>query len=1023
MLGTLLSLQILAQNRTVTGRVTDATGAPLAGASVQVKNTTTGTVTGADGSFSLSLPANARTLVISAVGQTAQEVSIGNQSAYNVSLQSDAQSMQEVVVVGYGTRRKREEGGAIASVRGREIQNLPNISVDRALQGRAAGVLVQANNGIPGGAINVRIRGTGSFLAGNQPLYIVDGVQFNTRVDGSFTQNNPLAFLNPNDIESIDVLKDAASAAIYGAQASNGVVIITTKKGRAGATRFNVNVMGGVTNRLKKFDMLTSQEYVNTRAEADFNRFAPQSRSAGTAYPFLESQRWALGELSSATGVPYTNRIANFDQKQVDSMIAALPNFDWQDAAIQQGEVRNVDISMSGGNERTTFYVSANYTKQSTIFQKVDFERFGINLDLTNKINRKLSLLTKLNLSTFDQQIPFSTDGSFLGSPMFSTPLILPVNRINNEDGTYFGLPPSQALAGILNQNVIAVNDFNSGFQRTNQIIGSTTLDYKVTDWVSYRGYVALDYRLVQGKRYTDPRTNDGIGVRGRGSVQSNWNTNLLTTHTLNFNKQISNDLKFDGLLGFEYRRDINEGISAVGIGFPSPDFVTINAAATPEGVGEFYTGFKRTGVFGRVNFNWQDKYVLSVLARRDGSSRFGINNRFGNFGGIIATWNLDNEQFLKNVEWVSQLRLRASFGQTGNDQIGNFDALSLYGAGSQYNGAGGINYGGLANPNLRWERNQTLNLGVDYGVFNNRVNGSVEVFNRKSKDALLSRPVTWINGTGSYLENVGEIDIKGVEVSVNVDIIRPRMTDGFKWSANFNFAFLYNKVAELYGGAEVLPGDPSVRVGRSLGSVFTQEYLGVNSATGRPMFKDTFGNMTYLPQLRDRRYIGDTEPDYFGGLGTNFGYKGFTLDFLFSYEFGRLATDGQVNFMLENGNRTFNTLRSFYEARWQKPGDITSVPRIFDTGVEPGGVNHASGSSRLWRKADFVRLRDVRLAYTLPVALTRRLKMNNAQLYVQGQNLWTRTDWLGYDPEFVGTTTGIIPQTKNINVGLQVGF
>lgn len=1018
-----LTTGLLAQTRTVTGKVTDDKGNPIPNASVVVKGTSTGTTTANDGSFSLSVPANATTLVVSSVGMGNREVRLTATSSYTVSLASDARDMQEVVVVGYQTRQKREEGGAISSVRGREIQNLPNISVDRALQGRAAGVLVQANNGIPGGAINVRIRGTGSFIAGTQPLYIVDGVQFNTAISGSFTQNNPLAFLNPNDIESIDVLKDAASAAIYGAQASNGVVIITTKKGRAGNTRFNVNVMAGQTRPLKKFDMLSSQEYVNARAEADFNRFGPQARSAGIAYPFLESQRWALGELSSATGATYNAVTSGFSQKQVDSMIAALPNYDWQDAALQRGIVRNVDISMSGGNDRTTFYVAGNYTKQSTIFRKVDFERYGLNLDLTNRINNKLTLTTKINLSTFEQQIPFSTDGSFLGSPMFSSPLILPVNRIRNTDGTYFGLPPSQALAGVLNQNIVAVNDFNSGLQRTNQIIGAATLEYKIVNWLSYRGFVSLDYRLVQGNRYTDPRTNDGTGVRGRGAVQSNWNTNVLTTQTLNFNKQLSTDLKMDGLVGFEYRRDINQGISATGIGFPSPDFTTINAAATPEAVGEFWTGFRRIGVLGRVNFNWQQKYILSLLARRDGSSRFGANNRFGNFGGIIGTWNIDNEAFMQKAEWISTLRLRASFGQTGNDQIGNFDALSLYSSGSQYGGAAGINYGGLPNPNLRWERNQTLNIGVDYGVFNNRVSGSVEVFNRKSKDALLTRPVVWLNGTGSYTENIGEIDIKGIESAITVDILRPRNTNGLRWSANFNFTFLYNKVSELYGGAEVLPGDPSVRVGRSLGSVFTQEYLGVNVATGRPMFKDTFGNVTYSPQARDRRYIGDTEPDYFGGAGTTLSFKGFTLDVLFSYEFGRLGSDGQVNFMIENGGRQFNTLQEIYDARWKQPGDVTTVPRIFDTGTEPGGVNAVSASSRIWRKADFIRMRDARLSYQLPASVTRRLKLSNAMFYIQGQNLFTASDWLGYDPEFVGTTTGIIPQTKNFNIGIQIGF
>jgi TonB-linked SusC/RagA family outer membrane protein len=1015
--------QVWSQTRTVTGKVTDDKGDPIVGVSVAVKGTNVGTATNDVGVFSLNVPADARTITFSSINFKSKEFGIGNRTNFEVNLESNAGDLDEVVVVGYTTRRKIEEGGAISQVKGKDIANLPNVSVDRALQGRAAGVLVQANNGIPGGAINVRIRGTATFGAGTQPLYIIDGVQFNNRIDGSFTQNNPLAFLNPNDIESIEVLKDGASASIYGAQAANGVVLITTKNGRAGKTQFTFNVTTGTTNALKKFDMLSSQEYVNMRAEADFNRWSPQARSAGVAYPFLESQRWALGELSSATGSSFAGVTSLFNQRQADSMIAALPNFDWQDESIQTGQIQNVDFSMTGGSDKNTFILSANYTKQSTIFDKVDFQRFGGTLGMVNKISNRVTLRPKLILTSYEQKIPFSTDGAFLGSPMFSAPLIVPVNRVRNTDESYFGLPPSQALAGILNQNIIAVNDFNSGYQRTNQFVGSLGLDVKVATWLTYRGFASMDYRLTQGASYRDPRTNDGFGVQGRGSVQSNWNTNLLTNHTLNWVANITPELKADGLVGFEYRNEVNEGISAAGIGFPSQDFRTINAAATPESVGEFWSSFRRVGYFGRFNLNYSDKYILSLIGRRDGSSRFGASNKFGNFWGVIGSWNMHRENFLQSFSALSLLRLRASAGTTGRDNIGNFDALSLYVAGSQYNGGAGIQYGGLGNANLGWEISEDLNLGLDFGLFNNRINGSVEVFQKNTKNALLDQPVSWTTGAGSFSENVGEIRVRGTEVTLGVDVLKPARQSGLSWNINFTFAYLHNEVTQLYGGNPVLPADPSVIVGRSIGSIFTQVYQGVNAATGRPVFLDTFNNSTYIPIARDRRYIGDTEPDFFGGLTNTFRYKGFEITGLFIYEFGRMASDGQVNFMLENGNRTFNGLRFPYENRWQKPGDITAYPRIFDTGVEPGGVNHVTGSSRLWRKADFIRLRDIRLAYNFTPTFLKKMNLTNAVFFVQGQNLITFSDWWGYDPEFVGTSTGIIPQTKNLSVGLQVGF
>ncbi|MDQ6610345.1 MAG: TonB-dependent receptor plug domain-containing protein, partial [Bacteroidota bacterium] len=367
--------------RTITGRVTDAAGTPVAGASVQVQNTKVGTITKDDGSFSLSVPANGRTLIISAVGMANQEIAIGSRTNFAVSLRADAeQNLQEVVVVGYQTRRKRDEAGAISSVRAADIENKPNLSLDKALQGRAAGVLVQANNGIPGGAINVRIRGTGSFLAGTQPLYIVDGVRLNTRNDASFTQSNPLSFLNPDDIESIDVLKDA-SASIYGASAGNGVVIITTKKGRGGKTKFTLNTYVGQARPIKKFDVLSSQEYVQLRVEAYQN--------ANITRTSLQNKNIVLGELRQ----PNTYG----SDKSADSAIAALSTYDWQNEVFRNAPIQNVELSASGGNDRTTFRISGSYTNQDAIVTKANFTRGTIKFDLTNKATDKLNINTSLN--------------------------------------------------------------------------------------------------------------------------------------------------------------------------------------------------------------------------------------------------------------------------------------------------------------------------------------------------------------------------------------------------------------------------------------------------------------------------------------------------------------------------------------------------------------------------------------------------------------------------------------------------
>ncbi|MFN5645876.1 MAG: SusC/RagA family TonB-linked outer membrane protein, partial [Sphingobacteriales bacterium] len=537
----------------------------------------------------------------------------------------------------------------------------------------------------PGGNVNVRIRGTGSINAGNDPLYIVDGVQMNLRSDGNFTQTNPLSFLNPNDIESIDILKDAASAAIYGAQASNGVVIITTKKGRAGKTKFDVNMYWGQGKALKKMDVLNSQEIFQMRSEAYAN-------SQNLSPTDLAVKRFVLNEYRVAGAAGLTD-------KQADSAALALPTYDWQDAAFRTAQIRNYELAASGGNDRTTFRVSGSYSFQEAVVTKADFQRGALKFDLTNKATDKLTIGTSLNLSTFRQNTPFATDGSFLGSPAFSSPLILPFNPITNPDGTYFGVPPAN-LAGILNQNVIAVNDFNTGLNRTNQMVGNVTLDYKFTKWLSFRSFYGLDYRLVQGKRYTDPRTPDGFAIRGLGQAESEWNTNFMTSQVFNYNFNLGSKVKLDGFAGYEYRVENQEGIFAIADGFPTFQFRTLNTAANPRAPGEFFTGYKRQSLFGQANLNIDGKYLISGVLRYDGSSRFGDNSRYGLFPAVKAAWNIDREDFLAKSNAISSLRLRASWGETGNDQIGNFDALGLYGGGFVYNGAPGIAFSQLANPN-----------------------------------------------------------------------------------------------------------------------------------------------------------------------------------------------------------------------------------------------------------------------------------------------------------------------------------
>lgn len=1005
----LLSGQLLSQNRTITGKVTDASGAPIPNASVQIKGTTVGTTTKNDGSFIISVPGTARTLVISSVGQVPQEVSIDNKSIINVSLKTDDKNLSEVVVVGYQIRKKRDEAGAISTVKASQIANLPNVSLDKALQGKAAGVLVQANNGIPGGAVNVRIRGAGSIQAGNDPLYIVDGVQLNTRNDASFTQSNPLSFLNPDDIESIDILKDA-SASIYGSNAANGVVIITTKKGKSGKTKFTANVYFGQASPLQKLDVLNAQEFYQVRAEGygSFNNLPANA---------LAIKRAVLGELR----VPGA---ASLTDKGADSAIAGLQTYDWQDAAFRTASIRNYELSASGGNEKSTFRLSTSYTDQQTIITKADFKRYALKADITNKATDRLNIGASLSVSSVNQSLPFATDGSFLGSPAFSASGIIPTNPIYNADGTYYGVPGGSPanLAGTLNQNIIAVNDWNSGYNRTNQLIGNINADYRITNWLTFRAFAGLDYRLVQGRLVRDARTPDAFVRKGLTQSQSTWNTNINTYGTLNFNHTFGEDINLDGLVGFEYRRENQESLSASGDGFPTYQFTYLNNAANPLGVGEFFTGFRRNGVFSSVNLSYKGRYVLGLVGRYDGSSRFAEDFRYGKFGGVKVAWNMDQEKFLSNSNVVNQLRLRASYGTTGNDQIGNFDGLGLYGGAGVYNGSGAIGFTQLANPKLKWESTKLLNFGIDFGLFNNRITGSVEWYDKRTNDLLLTQPLQSTTGFTGITTNIGRNQNKGVEVTLGADIFKARTENQLGWNVNFVMGYNEAKVLELYGGLKILPSNNSIQVGQPVGVLFTQKFAGVNAATGRPMWYDTLGNLAYQVQARDRVVLGPTAlPKFQGGLRNTFTYKGFSLDIFFQYEYGRYATDGQVNFLYENIAR-INALQYVYDNRWTTPGQVTSIPRFNINGTENKSSGAQSGN-RMWFKADYIRLKNLTFSYDLSSSLTNKLKINSARFYVQGTNLYTVSDWFSYDIEFVGTATGIVPQSKNITVGVQLGF
>lgn len=979
----------MAQDRTISGKVTSLEdGSGLPGVSVVIKGTSTGTATDANGTYKINVPANANTLVFSFIGFLTKEVAVGSNVVLNIALEVDNKMLSEVVVTGYGVaQNKRELTGAIATVKGSAFENLPVQSFDRALQGRAAGVQITGLSGQPGGAITVRVRGTGSINAGNDPLYIVDGVQVASGGLSGQSSSNVLNSINPNDIESIEVLKDAAAASIYGAQAANGVVLITTKRGKSGKTQFNFSANEGFVEPIGVLDVLSAQEFATLKQEAFVNRELTRGSSAAT----IAAQRQAS---INSFGDP-----------------ATVQNTDWQSQVYRRASVRTYDLSANGGDEKTKFYMAASYNRSEGQIIKSDFTRGTFRLNVDHKASNKLSFETSIGLSTTTQNGTVS-DGAFISSPQFASALILPNQPVFNDDGTF-----NAPLAGAFNFNPVQSVAFETRKGVTTQTVSNLAVNYLIRPNLKYRAFVGLDYANNRDDNYRDPIVPQ-FGVTGGSAVVTNrttlnWNTN----HTLNYFKKFGGVHNINALVGAEYRQEVRETVQAQGQGFPNGLFTTLAAAARPITTTGNYTTWRIASLFSQVKYDYKEKYFATATLRYDGSSRFGADNRYGLFYAGSLGWLISQEDFMKDISFINELKLRASYGVNGNSQIDNFASRSLFGLGGQYLDLPGISPSQLGNRNLGWELAKTTNIGLDFGFFNSRVTGSIDAYSRRNERLLLNRQLPVDSGFGSITENVGVVRNRGIEFvinTVNVD------AGGFKWTTSFNISFQDNKVISLSEGRDRIGN--TIQVGKSLGILWQPSYAGVNPADGRSMWYDSLNNITYSPVARDFRIQGYTLPRSFGGLTNTISYKGFTLDVFFQAQFGNIALNNNGFFMENSATSGWNNLRSQL-VRWQKPGDITWVPRPIEGGVEPGSASVGTFSSKQTESGSYIRLKQMTLAYNLPSGLLSKMNLRSARVFVQGLNLLTYTSYTGLDPELLTSEIGTYPQARQFMAGLSIGF
>lgn len=978
-----LTTSISLAQGTVTGTVTSTDdGLPIPGVTVLVKGTIIGTSTDLNGQYSINILSGSDVLVFSFVGLSPQEIYVNNRSVINVKMEAEVTSLQEYIVTAYGDQTRREVTGTIASINGEVFENMPIQSFDRAMQGRVAGVQVTSRSGQPGGTLDVQVRGVGSINAGTQPLYIVDGVQVAAGGLSGQGSQNALASINPNDIATIEVLKDAASAAIYGAQAANGVVLITTKRGADEKTKLRLSVQEGVVQPLDLYRVMNANQLASIKRQAYLN-----------------------------AGLDPANAAALFGSPGDRE----LTNTDWVDAMYREGRLSVYDLSMSGGDEKTTFYVSGSHTFHEGQIIMSDYTRTTGRLNLTHKPSSDLSINANVALSR--QITNGSIDrGNFINSPFVSAYLARPNVPIYDEDGSYAPYPNAHLFGYNIVQGVR--EELRRGISY--QTVSNIQLTYRILPWLSATGFGGIDFSDNRDEN-NRPSTIPAFSDYGGSSFYSD--TRLINTNAngnFNFNHKFNDLHRLTGILGYEYKYETDEGTSAEGRNFPNPVLRYLQNAAVPYSVGGYYTEYKRAGFFSQIRYDFDDRYTAEVTIRRDGSSRFGSDSQWGTFGAASAGWRLSSESFLENADWIDNLRIRASYGITGNSDIGNFQSRSLVGTGGQYLGSGALRYVQLGNDLLTWEESASTNLGVDGTFFNGRIIATVDVWRKNTNKLLFDTQLPIDSGFGQITRNTGRLRNQGVDLDLQTTNV---VLGKFKWTTSFNTSIFSNELMELYEGRDSVGTD--LIVGKPIDFFYAFEYAGVNPANGSPMYWDKNGEYTYSVGDEDRKYIGSALPWTYGGLSNTFSYGGVSLEVFFQYQYGNLAFNQDLYNLAQAGslgqdNQTIDQLNF-----WRGPGDVTNTPKPYEGGNIPGHSGYQQFSTRLLSDGSYIRLKQVTLNYSLPGQWLQKVGVQEGNIYVQGINLWTYTRYNGLDPEVnsLGSTYGTYPSSRQFSAGLNFTF
>jgi TonB-dependent starch-binding outer membrane protein SusC len=973
----LFSASSLLAQRTITGKVVDDSNLGLIGASILAKGTSTGTVTDIDGSYSLEVPEGTTALIFSYTGFETMEVALGTSNVVDVVMTSGV-TLEDIVVVGYGEQSTRFQVQSVSQVSTEKLANRPLIGPQELLQGQAAGVQMVSNGGILGANATVRIRGASSINAGGDPLYVVDGVPLN---DGSYSGGqggaslNPIQDINPNDIESISVLKDAAAAAIYGSRGSNGVILITTKKGKAGVNRVNADFYTGWSEPTYTLDMMNADEFRTFEKE-------------------------------------YNNR--NFP----------TTGFDWPGAILQTGRINSYAVNFSGGNDMTQYYLGGSYMDQSSYAIGNELERLNGRLNFKHTFSKKLRFGANVGISRTNNNRIGGENNTF--APLTSAYLQLPTVPAYDDNGNF-------TQTGFI-RNVIAIEALSVNDLITDRVTTNAYLQFDLMEGLTLKTDFGIDNIMTtETSRYPDI-----VSTGGTASNAIRRDNKWLSTNTINFDKQFGQHA-INAVAGFSLESSIFDATTVAGSNFAADALRNVASAATPTTTSATRTEWALSSQFIRANYRLKDKYILEGAVRRDGSSRFGANNRYGIFWAASGGWVLSEEAFLQNVSFLDNLKLTASYGTTGNDRIGNFASLGLYGSGVgfDYAGLAGIGPSQPSNPDLKWEQTSQLDIGLSADLFKNRLSVDVNYFIKNTTDLLLSFQLADPNGFSSLIQNAGEMQNRGVDL--NIETVNVRTSGGFEWTTNLNVGFLTNEVTSLPSGSLDAQGNRFIGgnnqraiEGYSVNTFYLPRYVGINSNTGDAEYLDVNGNIATSPSPNHRIIAGSAIPDFTGGFTNNFRYKGFDLGVFFNFSYGNEVYLGDFAFT-ENPVGGFNKARVLLNYWTENNRENAFAPAKTSATRSTFG----QASTRMMLDGSFLRLRNLTLGYTLPASKVNARFFQNARVYVMGQNLLTfRADeelWEGraQDPEigyaasntFQGQSFFTPPQARTITVGFSASF